>query len=94
MLLQAELHNLNQNYAIAELVCESSIASAWKHRFIHEEAMTQELFGICFVGNDKVEKGIEQLQLAYDNYKTWGVLKKAKTLKIFLEPFLASFGDD
>ena len=85
MLLEAELHYLNGRHTMAELAYQSSIASAYDHKFIHEEALACELFAIYLVENKKVEKGLRQLQIAHDKYKQWGALKKAHAVKEFIE---------
>ncbi|KAL7525707.1 hypothetical protein ACHAXR_002151 [Thalassiosira sp. AJA248-18] len=43
ILLQAEVHNLNGRYAVAELAYRASIASARDHKFINEEALAHEV---------------------------------------------------
>ena len=85
LLLQAELHCLNGRYALAELVYQSSIASAQDHKFIHEEAMACELYGMYLIENKKVMKGMKQLQIAKKKYKQWGALRKAGAVKDFIE---------
>ena len=51
LLLQAELHYLNQDLRAAEDAYLASIKSAKAHKFIHEEAMANELFGIFCIEN-------------------------------------------
>jgi len=84
-LLQAELHYLNDCHGMAELAYESSIVSARNHKFINEEALAHELFGIHLVETRKVERGIEQLQLACNKYMQWGAFKKAWDVKDVVE---------
>ncbi|KAL7533852.1 hypothetical protein ACHAXR_005484 [Thalassiosira sp. AJA248-18] len=71
-LLKAELHYLNRDYQSAEDAYNASIKSAREHKFIHEEALANELYGIFCIENKMTGKGIEQLHIAVDKYKQWG----------------------
>ena len=84
-LLQAELHYLNGRYRMAELAYQASIVSACEHKFVHEEALAHELFGIYFVENKRIREGIEHLKIAYDKYMQWGAYQKTSDVKDFLE---------
>ena len=84
-LLQAELYYLNHSHAMAELKYQAAITSAHNHRFLHEEAMARELYGIYLVENKMAPRGIPQLEMALDNYKKWGAMRKADSLKEFIE---------
>ena len=57
MLLQAELHYLNQDYKAAGDAYLASIECANAHKFTHEEAMAYELFGVFCLENERVEEG-------------------------------------
>lgn len=83
-LLQAELHYLNGNLESAETAYKASIKAAHNHKFIHEEAMAYELYGIFCVENHMVEKGSEQLLSALDKYKEWGANKKVDELRLYI----------
>lgn len=83
-LLQAELHYLNGRHKMAKLAYQSSIVSAHDHKFVHEEAVACELYGVYLVENKEVEKGVRQLQLAQRKFKQWGALKKAKAVENFI----------
>jgi len=85
MLLQAELHYLDGRHTMAEHAYKSSIISARDHRFLGEEAMALELYGIYFLENKKVKNGIEKLKIASDKYKEWGALEKSEAVKHFME---------
>jgi len=85
LLIQAELHYLNGRYRMAELAYQSSIVSAREHKFVHEEALAHELFGIYFVENKRIREGIEHLKIAYDKYMQWGAYQKTSDVKDFLE---------
>ena len=84
LLLQAELHYLNGRHSIAELAYQSSIISAHNHKFIHEEALACELYGVFLINNKEAEKGMKQLQHAHTKYRQWGALKKAKAVEYFM----------
>ena len=67
LLLQAELHYLNQDYEAAENAYLASIQSAKNHRFIHEQATANELYGIyCIESRMVVGKGSYHLGVAVD----------------------------
>ncbi|KAL7531690.1 hypothetical protein ACHAXR_005670 [Thalassiosira sp. AJA248-18] len=84
-LLKAELHYLNRDYLSAENAYKASIKSAREHKFIHEEALANELYGIFCIDNMRVDKGIEQLHIAVAKYKRWGAMKKADDLQLFID---------
>ena len=70
---------------MAELAYQSSIISAREHKFIHEEALACELYGIFLANKQHTERGVEQLKLAQDKYMKWGALKKAKNVEDLIE---------
>jgi len=84
LLLEAELYYLNERFSMAELAYVSSITSARDHKFINEEAMANELFGIYLVENKKVDRGIEQLEMSYKKYMQWGAFNKARDVEAFI----------
>ena len=47
------------------------------HKFIQEEALVCELYGIYLIENKRVAEGVEQLQIAVKKYQQWGALKKS-----------------
>ena len=77
LLLQAELHYLNQDYEAAENAYIASIESAKDHKFMNEEAMANELFGIFCIENQMGDKGMKHLRIALDLYTQWGAMNKA-----------------
>ena len=85
LLLQAELHYLNQDYEAAENAYIASIKSAKDHKFMNEEAIANELFGIFCIENQIVDKGTKHLRIALDLYKQWGAMNKATDLEKFIE---------
>ena len=85
LLLQAELHYLNQDCEAAENAYIASIKSAKDHKFMNEEAMANELFGIFCIEKQMGDKGMEHLRIALDLYKQWGAMNKAADLEHFIE---------
>ena len=83
-LLQAELYYLDQDLVSAEAPYRASIKSAHDHKFIHEEALACELYGIFCVENHMSKKGLKLLHIALDKYKQWGATKKADELQLFI----------
>jgi len=83
-LLQAELYYLDHRHKMAEVKYLAAITSAHNHRFFHEEAMAREMYGIYLVENKMAVRGIPQLEMALDNYKKWGAVRKVDSLKEFI----------
>lgn len=83
-LLQAELHYVDGDIESAEAFYEASIESACNHRFIHEEALACELYGVFCIENKMFDKGSKQLRVALEKYKQWGAMKKAAELERFI----------
>jgi len=84
-LLQAELHYLNNDFRAAEVAYKASVDSAQKHKFIHEEAMAYELYGIFLIETRLVERGLEQLNMAISKYAKWGGRMKVGHLISFMK---------
>ncbi|KAL7538263.1 hypothetical protein ACHAXR_008846 [Thalassiosira sp. AJA248-18] len=81
ILLKAELLYLDGQLESAKDAYMASIKSARDHKFIHEEALAHELYGIFCIENRMVDEGFENLHIAVDKYKTWGAMKKADDLQ-------------
>jgi len=84
LLLQAELHYTNGRNGMAELSYQSSILSAREHRYVQEEALALEIFGVFLVENKQIRRGLEQLEMAADKYHGWGSVKKVRDVKDFM----------
>ncbi|KAL7542869.1 hypothetical protein ACHAXR_012176 [Thalassiosira sp. AJA248-18] len=80
LLLEAEYHFANGDNAKAETAYEQSIRSAHEHKFIHEEAIANELYGIFCVERGDMYKGNEHLEIARGLYNQWGAKKKAAAI--------------
>mmetsp|Transcript_26788 Transcript_26788/g.64273 ORF Transcript_26788/g.64273 Transcript_26788/m.64273 type:complete len:1395 (+) Transcript_26788:24-4208(+) len=84
ILLQAELYYLDGRNKMAKLAYQASISSAGDHKFVQDQSLACELYGIFLVENEEAEGGLEQLQIAHDKYKQWGALKKATDVMNFM----------
>ncbi|KAL7462034.1 hypothetical protein ACHAXS_002432 [Conticribra weissflogii] len=84
LLLLAESSYTKGDFAIAEEFYDASILSARRHKFLHEEALACELFGIYYCDRGMIEKGWEKLELALQKYSEWGALGKASSLEKFM----------
>lgn len=80
LLLEAESNFAQGDMAKARDAYEMSIESAHKHKFLHEEALAHELFGIFCVETGDSEKGNELLDTARNLYMQWGAKKKADSI--------------
>lgn len=77
LLLQAEKYYTTGNLDKAKASYEASIKSAREHKFIHEEALGYELYGIFRMETGHREHGKDLLKTAQSLYAEWGALKKA-----------------
>eukprot|EP00584_Thalassiosira_punctigera_P026025 CAMPEP_0172580146 /NCGR_PEP_ID=MMETSP1067-20121228/139611_1 /TAXON_ID=265564 ORGANISM="Thalassiosira punctigera, Strain Tpunct2005C2" /NCGR_SAMPLE_ID=MMETSP1067 /ASSEMBLY_ACC=CAM_ASM_000444 /LENGTH=186 /DNA_ID=CAMNT_0013372883 /DNA_START=496 /DNA_END=1053 /DNA_ORIENTATION=+ len=84
-LLQAELHYVEGDLQSAEATYKASILSAHNHKFMHEEALACELYGIFCIENQMFEKGCKQLYLALEMYQQWGAIRKAKEVQLYID---------
>lgn len=79
-LLEAELHACEGEMEIAKFKFQASIDSARKHRFVHEEGLASELFGMLLEENGNVEEAKQQYALARSCYRKWGAFALADRL--------------
>jgi len=77
LLLQAEKYYTTGNLDQAKASYEASVKSAREHKFINEEALAYELYGIFRVETGHLENGKELLRKAQSLYAEWGAMKKA-----------------
>lgn len=80
LLLEAECHFAKGDSLKAKAAYEQSIKSAHEHKFIHEEALAYELFGIFCLEEGDMCKGNELLEKAQELYDQWGAHKKADSI--------------
>ena len=84
LLLQAELHYLNQDLDSAENAFKASIESAISHKMTHELALATELFGIFYIENNWKDKGLDQLRVALKKYEEWGAVSKVLDIEQYI----------
>lgn len=72
LLLLAELNQAKGDNRAAEEHYKASIASAQKHKFIHEEGLAMELLGLFYKKTGRTEESIEMLMSARFCYEQWG----------------------
>ena len=77
LLLEAEVYFAKGDSAKAKNAYERSLVSAHKHKFIHEEALAYELYGIFCVEEGNLCDGNDMLEKARELYDQWGAKKKA-----------------
>merc|ERR1712194_553103 len=81
LLLTAEYHFSIGDFENATELYQQSLASAQAHRFLHEEAIANELAGYCQSKRQKTDLSIQFMERAIDCYKRWGAVKKVKSLR-------------
>jgi hypothetical protein len=80
LLLEAELHACEGEVEMAVSKFQASIDSAQKHRFIHEEGLARELFGMFYEENGNKEDAMQQYAHARSCYQKWGAFALADRL--------------
>ena len=83
-LLQAELHYLDGRIESAADAYKASIKSARERKFINDEALACELYGIFCVENHMANEGSKQLHMALEKYKLWGAIKKVNEVQLLI----------
>ena len=84
-LVKAEYHYLDNDLKSAEVAYKASIKSACKYKFVNEEALALELYGIFCIENHKSTKGLGLLSNSLEKYKQWGATKKVDQLRLFID---------
>ena len=80
LLLKAEYHHTAGESSDAEKCYNESIASAKRHKFIHEEALGYELAGYFYKEQGDEVESEKMLKHAHEAYSKWGAMKKAQSL--------------
>ncbi|KAL7542497.1 hypothetical protein ACHAXR_011828 [Thalassiosira sp. AJA248-18] len=80
LLLSAEYHFSIGKFDKAADEYDLSIASAHKHRFVHEEAIGNELAAYFHLDRGREDLSIELMKRAVECYQSWGAEKKAHSL--------------
>jgi len=72
LLMEAEYHNTQKDYANAAICYETSIKAAQDHKHIHEEAISHELAGTFFFERGLHQKSYLFYRQSIECYKKWG----------------------
>ena len=93
LLLKAEFNYSMKNSSMAAICYEASIKAANKHKFIHEEALANELAGIFYLEDGKRQKSLSCFEQSTACYEAWGAFAVARRVKSFIEKeFCTSLG--
>jgi len=88
-LIEAERLALTEDKRAASDAYDAAIELAHEHRFLHDEALINELAGRFYMGLGKSKLARPYLQDAYQLYLKWGAQAKADQLKeLFAEQIL------
>ena len=79
-LLEAEGHFSQGNMSMAEEKYKAAIESAGKHRFVHEEGLSNELFASFHTVNGDLEAAKSHILAARTCYEKWGALALVQLL--------------
>ena len=85
LLLEAEFHYSMKNSSMAATCYEASIEAAQKHKFINEEAISNELAGLFFLEEGQREKSLSFFERSAACYRTWGGFTVARRVESFIE---------
>ncbi len=80
LLLEAESQACEGEMEMAKIKFQASIDSARKHRFVHEEGLASELFGMYLEENGNLDEAKQQYALARCCYLKWGAFALADRL--------------
>ena len=79
-LLQAEEQFSERNFDLAEKLYDDAILSSRKHKFVHEEALANELAGHFYLDTGRKDKSSRYFSQAEDKYREWGAIAKADAI--------------
>jgi len=71
-LMEAELHNTQKDFEKAAMYYEASIKAAQEHKFLHEEAIANELAGLFFFERGIHPKSYSFFKDSITCYRKWG----------------------
>ena len=91
LLMEAEYHNTQKDYANAAICYETSIKAAQDHKHIHEEAISHELAGTFFFERGLHQKSYLFYRQSIECYKKWGANAVVRRLENIL---FANFDTD
>lgn len=81
LLAEAEMHYTQKDFSKAASCYEAAVKTARKHKFIHEEAMANELAGKFFSERGLHTKAYNLFLRSSECYKKWGAFAVAKRLQ-------------
>ena len=85
LLLQAEHSFAIGEFAAAQKLYHLSIASAQRHRFIHEEAIACELASLFHTSCGRKDLSCKLLKQSMACYQSWGATRKVDALSLSFE---------
>ena len=85
LLLEAESHYTMKNFCTAAICYDASIKAAREHKFLHEEAMANELAGLFFLDEGQREKSLLYFKQSIVCYRKWGALSVVRRIEAFIE---------
>ena len=80
-ILQAEAQFSDRNFEAAERLYDDAISSSKLHKFLSEEALSNELAAHFYLETGRKNKSVHYFAQAADKYREWGALAKAATLE-------------
>lgn len=80
-ILQAEEMFSERNFEAAERLYDDAISSSKLHKFLSEEALSNELAAHFYLETGRKNKSVHYFAQAADKYREWGALAKAATLE-------------
>jgi hypothetical protein len=80
LLLEAESHACEGEDEMAKSKFQASVDSAQKHRFVHEEGLAREMFGMYFEENGNRAEAMQHYAHARSCYQKWGAFALADRL--------------
>ena len=91
LLMSAEYHKISNDFAKAATCYDASILAAKEHKFIHEEAIANELAGLFFLEQGNYQRSLTCLKQAIVCYKKWGAPAVTRRIESMVEE---EFGND
>ncbi|KAL7427037.1 hypothetical protein ACHAXH_001319 [Discostella pseudostelligera] len=85
LLLNAEHYKITNDFINAATYYNESINAAKQHKFIHEEAMANELAGIFYSEQGIYPQSLSYFKQAVECYRKWGASVIARELEIRIE---------
>ena len=85
LLVNAEYYKITKDFTNAAICYDASIQAAKQHKFIHEEAMANELAGIFYSEQGIYPKSYSHFKQAVACYKKWGASVIAREIENRME---------